>query len=154
MRVLLLALFLLVGCASQQKEPVVMQTTKIQEFVHKEITPVALPEAFDADVKEHVDGSGKVWALVDPAELYKIEQAYISAESNAALVEQANSILQLTVQRANLIRELAILEEIRANKAYVLLDMEIDARREEQLRNQIESISLKILAALALAVAI
>lgn len=150
---LIVVLFFMYGCASvpPQKE---IQTKKIAEFVHVEITPVSLPEAFASDVGNYKDANGKTWALVDPDDLAKIEQAYISAESNAALVEQANLIMQLTVQRANLIRELAELEEYRALKADIVLESERQDRRQEQIKNGIESITLKIIAALALVVAL
>lgn len=143
----------LFGCASIP-EPKPVQTKEIAIFVHQEITPVSLPQPFDTDVGEYRDKSGKLWALVDPNELYKIEQAYVSAESNAALVEQANVILSLMVQRANLIRELAQLEEYRALKMEYVLEAERKDRREEKLVSTIESIGLKIIAALALIVAI
>jgi hypothetical protein len=149
---IVLSMFLF-GCASAP-EPREIQTKKIAEFVHKEVTPVSIPEAFTHDVGSYKDANGKTWALVDPDDLVKVEQAYISAESNAALVEQANLILELTVQRANLIRELAELEEYRALKMEVVLNDERESRREEQLRNSIESITLKIITALALVVAI
>lgn len=150
---IIVVLFFMYGCASAPP-PKEIQTKKIAEFVHKEVTPVSVPEAFANDIGSYKDANGKTWALVDPDDLVKIEQAYISAESNAALVEQANLILELTVQRANLIRELAELEEYRALKMEVVLDGERKDRREEQIRSSIESITLKIITALALVVAI
>lgn len=151
---LLLLIFVFLGGCASAPEPKQIQTKQIAEFVHKEIKPVSVPQPFDADVGEYKDASGKLWALVDPNDLHKILQAYTSAESNAALVVQANMILELTVQRANLIRELAQLEEYRALKMEVVLEGERRDRREEQIRGSIESITLKIIAALALVVAL
>lgn len=151
-KLLILVVLFLAGCASAPP-PATIQTKEIVKFEYKEIQPVALPDIVEA-AGEYTDEYGKTWALFDPKDLYKIEQAYISAERNSELVQQQNLIARLLVERANLIRELAILEEYRALKMEVVLDGERADRRQEQIRNSIESISLKILAALAIAVAL
>jgi len=149
---ILLALFLF-GCSSVPEKREI-QVKEIAVFEHKEIAPVEVPTGFTHDVKEYTDVNGKKWVLVDPADLYKIKQAYVSAEQNAELVKQLNIINMLVVQRANLVRELSILEAYRAEKISIALDDERQMRREEQLRSGIESLSMKIITALALLTAL
>lgn len=146
---LILLCLVLFGCSSVPEKREI-QVKEIAVFEHKDITPVEVPTGFAHDVKEYKDRDGKTWVLVDPSDIYKIKQAYVSAEQNAELVKQLNMINMLVVQRANLVRELSILEAYRAEKMTIALDEERESRREEQIRSSIENLSLKIITALAL----
>lgn len=141
------------GCSSVPEKREI-QVKEIAVFEHKEIKPIEVPSGFAHDVKEFTDSSGKKWVMIDPQDLYKIKQAYVSAEQNAELVKQMNIINMLIVQRANLVRELSILEAYRAEKMSIALDDERQMRKEDQLRNGIESLSMKIITALALLTAL
>lgn len=155
-RTIMLVLVLLIsGCATQQEErKQVSQTQLVDKFEYVEVTPVDVPEPLSTDLGTYTDENGNTWALIDPDELYKIEQAYQSSEQNAELVKQSNEIMRLLVQRGNLVIQLAKLEEYRASKMEILLDDERRNSKEQQLRSDIESVTLKILAALALAAAL
>lgn len=152
---ILVLIFALAGCATQQPErKQVPQTQLLEKFEYVEVTPVDVPEPFSTDLGTYTDDNGNTWALIDPNELYKIEQAYQSSEQNAELVKQSNEIMRLLVQRGNLMIQLAKLEEYRASKMEILLDDERENAKEQQLRSDIENITLKILTALALAAAL
>lgn len=155
-RTIMLVLILLIsGCATQQHEQKqVPQTQLVEKFEYVEITPVDIPEPISTDLGTYTDDNGNTWALIDPNELYKIEQAYQSSEQNAELIKQTNEIMRLMVQRGNLVIQLAKLEEYRASKMEILLDDERENSKEQRLRSDIENITMKIIAALALAAAL
>ncbi len=148
---ILLLCMTIFGCTTQQVKRELPQTQLVEKFEYTEIKPVDVPEPISTDLGTYTDENGTTWALIDPNELYKIEQAYVSSESNAELVKQSNEIMRLLVQRGNLVIQLAKLEEYRANKMQIMLDDERESAKEQQLRSDIENLTLKILAALALA---
>lgn len=154
-RAILVLVLLISGCATQQQErKQVPQTQLVDKFEYVEVMPIDVPEPISTDLGTYTDENGNTWALIDPNELYKIEQAYQSSEQNAALVKQSNEIMRLLVQRGNLVIQLAKLEEYRASKMEILLDDERENAKEQQLRSDIENLTLKILTALALAAAL
>lgn len=139
-----LLLFLIAGCATNQPAPVEKEKEpSIKDMVakleHSPIDPNTIPDGFTHDVKKYTDPNGKVWVLVDPDDLNKIRQAYLSAEGNADLVKRLNEINRLTVDKANLIRELAILEEYQTKRMKLRLDEEREygELREKQLQQDV-----------------
>lgn len=152
-KIILLSLFLL-GCSGTPTERKEVVLKEIKEFEYIEVKSVEVPKPFVYDVKKFIDSNGQSWALVHVNDLHLIKQAYVSAEQNAELVKQLNQINYLTVQRANLIRELVVLEAYRAEKMKISLEDERADFREQQIRANIESLTLKIITIMSLGLAL
>lgn len=145
----------ILGCASAPTAEKPVAST-IRDNVEKieaiDVTPIATPKGFEVDVKKYKDEQGREWILVAPEDLAKVKEAYLSAEGNAELVVGLNEYNKLIAERANMVRDLAILEEYRAAKLELRIEEEREIAKEERQRNSIDLWIWKITAILGLAV--
>lgn len=144
----------LLGCTSVQKEYVERPSVRdqIAPLVHKDVAPISLPEKFKSSVKSYTDENGKKWVLIDPQDLDRIKTAYTSAEGNAALVGNMNDYNRLVIERANMMRDLAILEEYRSAKLEIRIEEERDLAKAEREQNAIDLWLWRLATVLSLAV--
>lgn len=146
----------LLGCVSAPEQPIEVPESTIKDSVTQidaiDITPIALPRGFEVDVKKYKDDEGREWILVAPKDLDKIKEAYISAEGNAKLVSELNEYNKLIAERANMIRDLAIMEEYRSAKLELRLEEERETAKEDRQSMNIDLWIWKLTAILSLAV--
>ncbi|MGL5012941.1 MAG: hypothetical protein ACRC6V_01455 [Bacteroidales bacterium] len=144
------------GCTSVQKAYVENPSVRdqIAPLVHRDVAPIALPDKFKSVVKTYTDETGKKWVLIDPRDLDRIKTAYTSAEGNAALVGNMNDYNRLVIERANMMRDLAILEEYRSAKLEIRIAEERDLAKAEREQHAMDLWLWRLAAVLALAVGI
>ena len=157
MRTLLLipVLLMLSGCLSTPEFPKAdLRINEMPDIEAQRVEPLKVPtkpKGKRETVTTENGGTRKVQAFTAD-ELKRLLQIVNAAEGNAALVEEMNSLIQLYAQRANMMKDLAALEEARAARLEADLEYADYQMRQQKLESKIETWSWKIVAILGLVV--
>jgi len=150
-----LILSVLTGCMSPPEFPVSdLRISNMPNLEGQVIDAIAVPDkpkgALESIVSD--DGTqGKVLTF-NSAEVKRLLAIHNAAEGNAKLVKEMNKLLSMYVQQANMIKDLAELEEARSARLESDLAYSDYKLKEQQLESKIETWSWKIVAFIALAV--
>lgn len=135
MKVFILSLLLLAGCAAQ-KPAALPEPIKLERYEYTDIQPVSTPKPFLYPVEAYTDEAGIEWVKVRSEDANSLLIAFQSAEGNADLVKRLNDINRLNVDRANALRELIELEEHSRRRLMLRLqeERELNEQNLKQLR--------------------
>ena len=151
----LIPIVFLFGCVSPPDFPKAdLRISKLPDIEAKQVKPLTVPDKPKGNVISvpNSEGDSRKVMTFTPDELKRLLSIHTAAQGNADMVEEMNKLLSMYIQQANMMKDLAELEEARAARLETDLAYSDYRLRQQQLESKIETWSWKIIAVLSLAV--
>jgi hypothetical protein len=145
--------FLSACTATKNYAPTMLPSSTLERPTYDPVTPVYVPQAFEHDTI-NMEYQGKQYVLVHVDDVPKIMQAYVSAESNAGVVEELDKLNDLRVQQINILADVMELEELRSQKLKTYIRDEQELRDKQDQNAELELWFWKILAGAGLLIGV